>query len=122
MDLPSLVFKPPPVELTSPIKKDIEAADADKSAYPKFKYVPPSPPPDIRPASAWSQNTYDTLALRRSQEALLQLYPQTLYHTEAFAAENRAKAVAPPAPNGAAHTEDYAKTQRDRATPPSPAP
>ena len=121
VDLPGVVFKPPPVELTSPIRADIAAADASKDPYPRFKDVPPTAPPDIRPASTWSQNTYDVLALRRSQGALLQMYPQTLTDTEGFAATNRAKAVAPPAPTNATHTDDYAKTQRARATPPSPA-
>jgi hypothetical protein len=120
VDLPSYVFKPPPVDLTSPIAKDVQAASAANRPYPRFRDVPAVPPPDVRPASAWSQNTYDTLLLRRQQQALLALYPQTLFDTEAFAAANRAKAVAPPAP-AASGTEDYAKTQRDRATPPSPA-
>jgi hypothetical protein len=120
VDLPSYVFKPPPVDLTSPIAKDVQAASAAKRPYPKFIDVPPIPPPDIRPASAWSKNTYDTLLMRRQQEALLALYPQTLSDTEGFAASNRAKAVAPPAPAATA-SEDYAKTQRGRATPPSPA-
>jgi hypothetical protein len=120
VDLPSLVFQPPPVDLTSPIAKDVQAASAVKRPYPKFADVPPIPPPDIRPASAWSQNTYDTLLMRRQQQALLALYPQTLFDTEGFAETNRAKAVAPPAPAATA-SEDYAKAQRGRATPPSPA-
>ena len=41
VDLPSVVFRPPPVELTSPIKADILAADAAKDPYPRFKEVPP---------------------------------------------------------------------------------
>jgi hypothetical protein len=122
VDLPSYVFKPPPVALTSPIAQDIQAASAAKGAYPKFSETPPSPPPDIRPGSAWSNNIYDTLQLRREQEALAALYPQTLFDTEGFAEANRAKAVAPPPPAVAIQTEAYAKAQRERATPPSPSP
>ncbi len=122
VDLPSMVFKPPPVDLTSPIAKDIEAASLAKGAYPRFANVPATAPPDIRPGSAWSNNIYDTLNLRRQQQALAALYPQTLFDTEGFAQSNRAKVVAPPAPGGAAQTDDYAKAQRERATPPSPSP
>lgn len=120
VDLPSAVFKPPLVDLTSPIAKDVEAASLAKGAYPKFVNVPATAPPDVRPGSAWSNNTYDTLNLRRQQQALAALYPQTLFNTEGFAQGNRAKAVAPAAPGANSQTEDYAKTQRQRATPPSP--
>lgn len=121
VDLPAKVFTPPPVDLTSPIAKDVQAASAANRPYPKFADVPPIPPPDIRPASAWSVNIYDTLELRREQQALAMLYPQTLFNTEGFAQTNKARAVAPPAP-GTSQSEDYAKAQRERAKPPSSAP
>ncbi|HUO21447.1 MAG TPA: hypothetical protein VMU59_02925 [Caulobacteraceae bacterium] len=121
VDPTRLVFQPPPVALTSPLAKDIAAASAATGAYPKFVDVPATPPADIRPGSAWSNNTYDTLNLRRQQRALAALYPQTLFDTEGFAKANREKAVPPPAPPApAAQGEDYAKAQRNRAIPPSP--
>lgn len=120
VDLPSLVFSPPPVDLTSPIAKDVDAASKANKPYPRFADVPPGAPTDIRPPSAWSRNIYDTLRLRREQEVLESLYPQTLSGTEAWADMEKARAVPPPPPGGS-QTEDYAKTQRDRAKPPSPA-
>jgi hypothetical protein len=120
VDLPGMVFTPPPVELTSPIAKEVQAASAANRPYPKFADVPPIAPPDIRPASAWSRNIYDTLQLRRQQQALAAIYPQTLFGTEDFAQTNQAKATPPAAPS-ASQTDDYAKTQRERAKPPSPA-
>ncbi len=120
VDLPSKVFKPPPVDLTSPIAGDIAAASAASGAYPKFVNVPATAPPDIRPGSAWSANTYDTLNLRRQQQALAALYPQTVFDTDGFASANRAKAVAPPPTGQGGQTDAYAKAQRERATPPSP--
>ena len=121
VDLPKLVFSPPPVDLTSPIAKDVLAASDAKRAYPKFADVPPTAPTDIRPVSAWSRNIYDTLQLRREQQALEALNPQTLFDTEAWANEQKAYATAPPPPPSASQTEDYAKAQRERAKPPSPA-
>jgi hypothetical protein len=120
VDLPKLAFSPPPIDLTSPIAKDVDAASKADKPYPKFADVPPGAPTDIRPASAWSRNIYDTLRLRREQQALEALYPQTLSGSEAWADAQKARAVPPPPPGGS-QTEDYAKTQRDRAKPPSPA-
>ena len=119
---PNMVFSPPPIDLTSPIAKDVLAASAAKGAYPRFSDVPPGAPTDIRPVSAWSRNIYDTLQLRRQQAALEALYPQTLHDTESWAEAQKAYATLPPPPAlSAAPTEDYAKAQRERAKPPSPA-
>ncbi len=116
---PNFALTPPPIDLTSPIAKDVQAAsDADRP-YPKFADIPSGPPTDIRPASAWSRNIYDTLRQRREQQVLEALYPQTPSDTEAWADAEKARTVAPPAPD-ASGTEDYAKAQRDRAKPPSP--
>ena len=115
----NFALTPPPVDVTSPIAKDVQAASAADRPYPIFADVPAGPPTDIRPASAWSRNIYDTLRDRRAQQALETLYPQTPSDTVAWADEQKARAVAPPAPD-AAGTEDYAKVQRDRAKPPSP--
>jgi hypothetical protein len=120
VDIPSYVFSPPRIDPTSPIIKDVQAASDANRPYPKFADVPPGAPTDIRPASAWSRNIYDTLQLRRQQQALEALYPQTLTNTQAWADAEKAKAVAPPPP-GSSGTEDYAKAQRDRAKLPSPA-
>jgi hypothetical protein len=120
VDVPSYVFAPPRIDPASPIIKDMQAASDAKRPYPKFADIPPGPPTDIRPVSAWSRNIYDTLQLRRQQQALEALYPQTLSGTEAWADAQKARATAPPPPASNA-TEDYAKAQRDRAKLPSPA-
>jgi hypothetical protein len=121
---PTFAFGPPPIDPTSPIAKDIQAASAANLPYPRFADVPPGPPTDIRPATAWTRNIYDTLRLRREQAALAALYPQTLFNADAFANAAKAQAV-PPTPEQtaaqSARTEDYAKALRQRATPPSPA-
>lgn len=122
VNAPNMVFSPPPIDLTSPVAKDVLAASDAKGAYPRFSDVPAGAPTDIRPVSAWSRNIYDTLQLRRQQEALEALYPQTLHDTEAWAEAQKAYATPPPpSAQTAAPTEDYAKVQRERAKPPSPA-
>jgi len=122
VDVPKLAFSPPPIDLTSPIAKDVLAADDAKGAYPKFADVPATAPTDIRPVSAWSRNIYDTLQLRREQQALETLNPQTLGDTQAWADAQKAYASPPPPPpRSAVQAEDYAKAQRERAKPPSPA-
>jgi hypothetical protein len=112
------------VDPSSPLAAEVQAASRAKEAYPRFADVPPAPT-DVRPASAWSRNIYDTLQLRRQQSALAALYPQTLFGTDAWAKATRAEAVAPPTPREAAAveapTEAYAKSLRERATPPPPA-
>ena len=111
---------PTAVDPTSPLAAEVRAASKDKSAYPRFADVPPAPT-DVRPATAWTRNVYDTLQQRRRQTALDALYPQILFGTEAWAKAARAEAVVPPTPEQSAQTEAYAKALRDRATPPPPA-
>ncbi|HVY35005.1 MAG TPA: hypothetical protein VG960_11365 [Caulobacteraceae bacterium] len=117
---PNMVLSPPPIDLTSPIAKDVAEASAADRPYPKFSDAPAGPPTDIRPASAWARSIYDTLRLRREQQAMEALYPQILTDTQAWADAQKARAAAPPPPP-AVGTEDYAKAQRDRAKQPSPA-
>ncbi len=119
-----MAFPPPPVDLTSPIAEDVKAASAANGAYPRFADIPPTAPTDIRPASAWTRNIYDTLRLRREQDALAALYPETDHNTEAFAAAERSKATPPPSPEiaRAAATAESAKIVRERAKTPSSAP
>jgi hypothetical protein len=118
---PKLAFAPPPIDPTSPIAKDIQAASDADLPYPRWADVPPGPPTDIRPATAWTRNIYDTLRLRREQEALAVLYPQTLFNADAFANTAKAQAVPPTPEQSAAQSEAKAKALRERATPPSPA-
>jgi hypothetical protein len=122
--IPNYPFYQPPVDVTSPIAADIRKTNPATAPYPSFLSLPPQPQ-DIRPATAWTRNIYNTLRLRRQQQAMAVLYPQSLYGTEAFAKEERSKAAAPITPAQAAaqtdKTAQFAKDQRDRAKAPSPA-
>ena len=123
-NLPEGPFAAPPVDLTSPVAADIQKLDPKHAAYPSFLGIPPQPD-DVRPASAWTRNIFDTLRTRRETQALVVVYPQTLYGAEAFAQENKAKAAPPITPAEAAaqtdRTSAFAKAQKARAKPPSPA-
>jgi hypothetical protein len=122
-NLPTGPFAEPPVDVTSPIAADIQKLDPKHAAYPSFLNIP-SQPDDVRPASAWTRNIFDTLRDRREAQALVVVYPQTLYGAEAFAQEARAKAAPPITPAEATAQADktsaFAKAQKARATPPSP--
>lgn len=122
--LPDMVFQPPPVDLTSPLAKEVAEASAASTPYPRFRDLPEAPK-DIRPASAWTHNVYNVLRLRRQMQALAELYPQTLHDADVFAKVEKAK-VQPPTnpadiPAQAAATDQFATAQRERAKPPSPA-
>jgi hypothetical protein len=123
-NLPTGPFAPPPLDVTSPVAADIQKMDTKHAAYPSFLNIP-SQPTDLRPASAWSRNIFDTLRQRREAQALVVVYPQTLYGAEAFAQEGRAKAAPPITPAEASAQADktsaFAKAQKARATAPSPA-
>jgi hypothetical protein len=124
-NLPEGPFAPPPVDVTSPIAADIQKLDPKHAAYPSFLGIPPQPD-DVRPASAWTRNIFDTLRTRREAQAQVVVYPQTLYGAEAFAQEAKAKAAPPISPAEATAQADktsaFAKAQKARAKPPSPAP
>ena len=123
VSLPANPFAQPPVDMTSPIAADIKKANPPGAPYPTFAQIP-DVPQDVRPATAWTRNIYDTLRLRRQMQALAVLYPQTLTDTDAFAEANKKKAVAPvPPAEPAAETakaNKFAKDQRERAKAPSP--
>lgn len=116
-------FPEPSLAVTSPLSAELKAQDLKHAGFPAFFNIPDRPT-DIRPASAWTRNVYNTLRLRRQNAALEALYPQTLYGAQAFAQENRARAAAPTTPAEvaaqAAQTAAFAKEGRARATPPSP--
>ena len=121
--LPDMVFQPPPVDLTSPVAKEVAEASAANSPYPRFRDMPEAPK-DIRPASAWTNNIYNVLRLRRQMQALAELYPQTLHDTDNFAAAQRSRVAVPTSPADTAAQEaataQFAAAQRERAKPPSP--
>jgi hypothetical protein len=125
VSLPRNPYGPMPLDLTSPVSADIRSINVKGAAYPSFLQVP-SQPTDVRPISAWNRNMFAVLAERRQSEALVMVFPQTIYGAEAFAQDGRAQ-VAPAltAAEAAALTDKstaFAETGRARATAPSPAP
>jgi hypothetical protein len=113
-----------PVDMSSPVAKDVIAAAQHPGPYPKFTQIP-NIPTDVRPAAAWRQAVTD---IQRRQEQLdLQVaaLPPAPTDTEAYAAQSRTQLGPPPAPpapeNARELTEAEARALRERATPP-PAP
>jgi hypothetical protein len=121
--LPTYPFAQPPIDVTSPIAEELRQSNPAHAPYPSFLQVP-DVPQDVRPATAWTRNIYNTLRLRRQMRALEVLYPQTLTDSQGFLDENKKKAMAPMTPAEAAAQSDqtnaFAKGQRDRAKAPSP--
>jgi len=117
------IFTPPPPDVASPLAEDIRKLNVQDAAYPSWLQVP-SQPTDLRPGSAWTRNIYNTLRLRREMQAIVVLYPQSLYGAQAFAKDQRAYVVPPVPPAQAAAQADqtaaFAKSGRERAKPPSP--
>ncbi len=121
--LPSGPFPQPPVDVTSPLAAQIRQVNPPSAPYPSFLSVP-SRPQDVRPATAWTRNIYNTIRLRRQMRALALLNPQELYGAEAFAKQARQQVAAPMSPEEAAAQSEksnrLAKELRDRAKAPSP--
>ena len=124
VSLPDKLFTPPPPDVASPLAADIRKLDVENAAYPSWLQVP-SQPTDVRPGSAWTRNIYNTLRLRRETQAIVVVFPQSLYGAQPFPQEGRAYVVPPASPAQAAALADqtaaFAKTGRARAKPPSPA-
>ncbi len=121
---PSYPFAQPVADVTSPLAEELSKVNRADATYPSFVSMPEAPQ-DVRPATAWTRNVFDTLRTRRETQGMSVIYPQTLYGTEAFAKEERSKAEALPTHAEAAALSDktakFAKDQRDRAKAPSPA-
>jgi len=125
-DLPKVnALGPPPIDMTSPVAREVAAASNMKTAFPRFADIP-NAPTDIRPVRAWSRSIYDTLRLRRVMlvEAAVAGPPPT--DTEAFYNAQRERAATPVSPSVAAAAQldsqaAFTDGVRERATPPSPA-
>lgn len=109
----------PPVDADSPIAKDVIYASQHPGPYPTFSDIPKTPT-DVRPVSAWKAavtNLQDRKAMLEARAAQL---PPAPNDTEAFAAAQRSRAVAPPpvSESSGQQTEAEAKALRERATPP----
>lgn len=112
------------IDQRSSVAGEVAKASETPGPYPTFSSVPPVPH-DIRPASAWRSAVVGELADKRQLEAEAASIPFILKDSEAWATAERAKIPAselkPVAPGEASDSEAYAAEQRARATPP-PAP
>ena len=109
-----------PVDSSSPVARDVVNASRHPGPYPKFASIPKTPT-DIRPAAEWRVAVADIERRKAELEAQAAALPAPQTDTQAFASQNLSKAPSAgeaPAPDQAAQTESYAKTLRERATPP----
>jgi hypothetical protein len=112
----------PPVAPNAPVARDVAAASRHPGPYPKFSEIPKLPR-DVRPPSAWRAAVADVKRSQAKLESEIAALPPPQTDTAAFAAAAQARRptdAEPPGPNSAAETEDYARTLRERATPPPP--
>ena len=105
----------------SAVARDVAYAARHPGPYPRFIDIP-NIPTDIRPASAWRQAVVDLQGQKAALDREAADLPPPLTDTERYAADSRGRAAADPAdippPDAAQQTEAYAKTLRERATPP----
>ena len=98
VSLPRNPYGPLPIDLRSPVSADIRSTSVKATPWPSFLLVP-SQPTDVRPITAWNRNMFDILAERRQSQAMVIVFPQTLFGAQAFAQSGRARATPPsPAP------------------------
>lgn len=111
-----------PVDPKSPVAQEVINASKHPGPYPKFADIPPTPT-DVRPPQAWRAAVLDLKAKKAVLDAQVADLPPPATDTEAFAAQKRGQAesdLRAGAPDAAQQTEAYARTLRERATPPPP--
>ena len=105
----------------SAVARDVAYAARHPGPYPRFIDIP-NIPTDIRPASAWRQAVVDLQGQKAALDREAADLPPPLTDTESFAANAREEAKAPnaeaPSADASDQTKAYAKTLRERATPP----
>jgi len=110
-----------PIDMSSPVARDVVEADQHPGPYPRFADIPKLPK-DVRPAAAWNRAVKnakaDEAALNR-ETAEIASQP---VDTDAFAADAKRGVAVEPAglPDAKAQAESaaYAKSLRDRVKPP----
>ncbi len=112
-----------PVDSSSPVAKDVIYASEHPGPYPRFADIPKIPT-DVRPASAWRAAIAEVQHKKAVLEAEVAALPAVTADTETYASQTRAQASAPAsqaAPTDPTQqTEAYARSLRERATPPPP--
>ncbi len=111
-----------PCEQTAPgagLAPDIVAQAAQPHGFPSFCSIP-AIPTDVRGASDWKAAVVDTRLAGAQLQRQTAASTWTLDGTDDFAAGSRSEAAppAPMTPASEADTAAFAKSLRDRATPP----
>lgn len=112
-------FATAPVDPSSTASGDVAKRARGQRDYPSFPEIPRLPA-DVRPAPAWGQAAADVEAARSRLEQ--ETAPGTWSLTDTAAFASRAQSAAGPelgAPE-AGDAEAFARTLRERATPPPP--
>jgi hypothetical protein len=110
-----------PIDMSSPVAKDVMAADRNPGPYPRFAEIPKLPR-DVRPAAAWDTAVTavksDSAELTRETDEIAAEQADTA----GFAAQARGAVNVPSAdvPTAASQAESaaYAKALRNRVKPP----
>ena len=111
-----------PVDPGSPVARDVAAATRNPGPYPRFSEIPKLPR-DVRPPSAWRASVAEVERSRARLDSEVAALPPPQTDTEGFATAVRARAptsAEAPGPDSRARTEAYARSLRERATPPPP--
>lgn len=110
-----------PIDISSPVAKDVIAADRHPGPYPRFADIPKLPH-DVRSAADWEKAVVAVKADEAALDREASEVAAAPSNTDAFAAEARqAAAVSPadlPTPAAQAESAAYAKALRDRVKPP----
>ena len=107
------------IDPASPIAAEAAKVLATKRPYPKFSQIPPAPK-DVRPARAYASAANDAKDAAAKLERETAPETWTLTGTEGFAGAAQRQAGAEPAPARNEDTEGFARSLRERATPPPP--
>ena len=109
-----------PVDANSPVARDVVKASQHPGPYPRFADIPKTPT-DVRSPAEWRVAVADVERRKAALDAEAASLPAPQTDTQAFAARTLSKAppsTDAPAADQAARTESYAKSLRERATPP----
>lgn len=112
-------FKDAPIDPASAVAGDVSRLTRQDAPFPSFASIP-KPPTDIRPLPAYGREAQSVLAAGAALEAATAPGTWTLSGTDDFADRARQDAgpqIDPPKPGDA---DAFARSLRERATPPPP--
>lgn len=107
------------IDPTSPVAADVARLGRQDGKLPTFASIP-NPPTDVRPAPQYGRDARRTLAAGDALVAATEPSTWTLKDTATFAEAARRDAGPALQPANPGDAEAFAKSLRDRATPPPP--